>query len=699
MLTTDILNQDLNDKVSYFEYFAAFRYGLREEIFLRCFNDKDKTIPGRNMAVALDNFNSALPTLRSRNQENNGIFYVVNGGGQSDREVKQARACFIDFDDFSFDEQIRRINNFALEPSIIVKTRKSLHCYWLLDQGDIKAFRMLQKRLIQYFGSDPSIKNESRVMRLYGFDHMKADPVRVTLIKFDPGIRYSQQQLSEVLPALDPARVAPSGRPMPAGSGRAAGEMVPKGQRHYYVVRRIGEFLARLKDSASDQTILSMIEADFYENCEDAAGVNMDQFRAKYLQTITKLRARHKEEEADPDFYRKAMKAWSEENPGKEFDADKQSWEEVKAAGLRAIDREESGERRPAKNQAAYDIHNLELPDNNQNEPALKYPVPNGADQDPEEFPEPRPDNVAAYIDNIMAEDIKKFPPPIMTGFDVFDREMKGLYAGLYVVAAISSLGKTTFIHQMADNIAASGEDVIFFSLEMSRLEMVSKSIARITAQTDPARAVSCMKIRRGDNSESVQKATALYKEKVGSRLSIIEGKFDYNIIQIRQYVDRYIKRTGAQPVVIVDYLQVITPIMENGRVPDTRTATDKTTKGLKDLSRDFGVPVIVICSLNRANYLQPVNFESLKESGGIEYTADVVLGLNLRCLEEDIFDKEGHVKEKRAIINKAKAENPRRITLSCLKNRYGKATFEAPFLYYPSNDLFIEDTGKAAKK
>ena len=51
------------------------------------------------------------------------------------------------------------------------------------------------------------------------------------------------------------------------------------------------------------------------------------------------------------------------------------------------------------------------------------------------------------------------------TGFTNLDDKAKGLYAGLYVVAAISSLGKTTFCHQIADQLAEMGEDVLFFSL------------------------------------------------------------------------------------------------------------------------------------------------------------------------------------------------------------------------------------------
>jgi replicative DNA helicase len=56
-----------------------------------------------------------------------------------------------------------------------------------------------------------------------------------------------------------------------------------------------------------------------------------------------------------------------------------------------------------------------------------------------------------------------------------------GLYEGLYIVGAMSSLGKTTFVTQIGDQIANNGTDVLIFSLEMSRYELMAKSISRLT--------------------------------------------------------------------------------------------------------------------------------------------------------------------------------------------------------------------------
>lgn len=70
----------------------------------------------------------------------------------------------------------------------------------------------------------------------------------------------------------------------------------------------------------------------------------------------------------------------------------------------------------------------------------------------------------------------------IPTGFEALDNMLDGgLYEGLYGIGAISSLGKTTFALQMADQIAAQGHEVLVFSLEMSSNELIAKSISRNT--------------------------------------------------------------------------------------------------------------------------------------------------------------------------------------------------------------------------
>ena len=102
----------------------------------------------------------------------------------------------------------------------------------------------------------------------------------------------------------------------------------------------------------------------------------------------------------------------------------------------------------------------------------------------------------------------------------------------MYVIGAISSLGKTTFVHQIGDQLAAMGDHVLFFSLEQNRLEMVTKSLSRITARNNREKAVSAIKIRGGKLTPEVIAAAEEYN-KIASRVSVIECNFDINIYSI----------------------------------------------------------------------------------------------------------------------------------------------------------------------
>lgn len=302
-----------------------------------------------------------------------------------------------------------------------------------------------------------------------------------------------------------------------------------------------------------------------------------------------------------------------------------------------------------------------------------------------------RPENLASYLEHDLLSEIDKLQnyKDKKTGFDNLDKKMKGLNAGLYVVGGVSSVGKTTFVHQLGDQLAELGDHVLYFSLEQSRLEMVSKSLARESAKIDYKNALSSLDIRRGERPKILSSAIGNYKN-YASNVSIIEGNFDTNVITIRSYVENYGKINNVSPIVIIDYLQII-PATDK-RMND-KQAVDQNVKELKRLSRDLSIPVFVISSFNRSSYLAPVSFESFKESGGIEYTADAVWGIQLGVINSSDFIKLEKQTDKIIMVNKAKAEEIRDIELVCLKNRFG-GLFECKFSYHMKHDYYNSNEG-----
>ena len=293
------------------------------------------------------------------------------------------------------------------------------------------------------------------------------------------------------------------------------------------------------------------------------------------------------------------------------------------------------------------------------------------------------------------------------TGYANLDH-IQPFYPGFYVLGAISSLGKTTFAHQMADQLASAGEHVLYFSLEQNRFELYSKSLARGFGQTNRADAAaqnrpssyptpSSIDLRRGEGeSYPTEMADQVnqYTKAVEDRMIIIDGAFSLTVEDIAQIVNDFIHDTKCKPVVIVDYLQIVAPSTQGNKTLNTKESVDYIVHTLKALQSDDELTVIVISSLNRQNYMTPIDYESFKESGGIEYTADVVWGLQLAVMSEEIFNKEGKIKEKRETIRDAKSAMPRAIDLVCLKNRYGIANYTVHFDYYPKSDMFVPVIG-----
>lgn len=296
-------------------------------------------------------------------------------------------------------------------------------------------------------------------------------------------------------------------------------------------------------------------------------------------------------------------------------------------------------------------------------------------------------DRVQKFLDYVHQ---RETAPTIPTGFTGFDEMLNGgLRTGLYCIGATSSLGKTTFALQVADNMATNDQDVLYFCLEMSEFEMMSKTMSRLTfnhlydkkagynALTDAWSNIDIITGRWSEapdkRRENLQRAIAEYKANTAPHIrfmdaNAMDGRPD--IKSIENEVGSYIERTGKKPVVFIDYLQILNPL--DAKMTDKQAVTSSVV-GMKRISTVYDVPVVTISSFNRASYKTQVSMESFKESGDIEYTADVLIGLQFEGLAEEISSlKEPNAFKARVLEQKARSKDPRSIELYILKNRNG---------------------------
>ena len=233
-----------------FEEFLRPFFEAGEKVCLRIFDDqKTGTFKGMKLECETGKISSILSTLQKHNAQNRGIYFVINYGGHEDADITRINAQFVECDDLPIDKQMEMIDAFPLKPSLIVRTRKSLHTYWLVKDARVESFRRIQRKLIAHFQGDPACVNESRVFRLPGFYHCKEEPVMVDCVRFQPELRYTQAELEAVLPKLPDDTVS-----------KPATFSAPKGERRglSLVVSRC-LFLQHCKEHAS-----TLPECDWY---------------------------------------------------------------------------------------------------------------------------------------------------------------------------------------------------------------------------------------------------------------------------------------------------------------------------------------------------------------------------------------------------------------------------------------------------
>lgn len=204
------------------------------------------------------------------------------------------------------------------------------------------------------------------------------------------------------------------------------------------------------------------------------------------------------------------------------------------------------------------------------------------------------------------------------TGFDELDGMTRGLQPGtLVLVAARPSMGKSALASCIAWNVASRGETVGFFSLEMSKQELLMRLVASV-ADVDGHRLQSGWV----DQTDYSRLADAFGR--ISASKLHIDDTGTVGVLDVRGKSRRLKMREGLS-LVVVDYLQ----LMQVAKAENRNQAIADISRSLKLLSKELGVPVLALSQLSRETEKRSEKrpmLSDLRDSGALEQDADVVL-------------------------------------------------------------------------
>jgi replicative DNA helicase len=210
----------------------------------------------------------------------------------------------------------------------------------------------------------------------------------------------------------------------------------------------------------------------------------------------------------------------------------------------------------------------------------------------------------------------------VPTGYIDLDRQLGGGLHNeeLIIIGARPGLGKTGLALNIACNIFLKQTRAVFFaSLEQSQIEIIDRLVCGLGQ-------VNGHKLRSGYVSAADFDKLQAAGEQIRGCSFFVDETPEQNVLRIAANARRLKLRHDVR-LVVVDYLQLVAP--DNPRTPRHEQVA-RTSRRLKLLAREMAVPVVALAQLNRAaDDKKEPTLANLRESGGIEQDADVVLLLH----------------------------------------------------------------------
>jgi replicative DNA helicase len=259
----------------------------------------------------------------------------------------------------------------------------------------------------------------------------------------------------------------------------------------------------------------------------------------------------------------------------------------------------------------------------------------------------------------------------VPTGYSDLDRLLLGLQpSNLVVVAARPGAGKTSFALGAAANVAMTARrPVLFFSMEMGTLELTKRLLAG-EARVDARR------LQTGNIPEQDWTKLSHAVGRLAEAPLFIDDNPHCTVMEMRAKSRRTKARHGDLGLVVVDYLQLMTPMGK--RAESRQVEVAEISRGLKILARELNCPVMACSQLNRQleyrSDKRPM-LADLRESGSLEQDADVVAFI----YRDDIYNPDSDQRGTAEIIVAKHRNGPTGTTRLAFVDRLTKFADMAP--------------------
>ena len=249
------------------------------------------------------------------------------------------------------------------------------------------------------------------------------------------------------------------------------------------------------------------------------------------------------------------------------------------------------------------------------------------------------------------------------TGFPDLDDMTAGFQpSNLIIVAARPSMGKSSLMSDFALSAAAKQQEpVVFFSLEMSRNEVVQRflsSEARVDSQ----------RIRRGSLQEQDWTRLSAALGRLAEAPIFIDDSANITLMEMRAKCRRLKARHGLG-LVIVDYLQLM---QGPSRSENRQQEVSELSRSLKILARELEVPVLCASQLNRGVEYRADKrplLADLRESGAIEQDSDLVMLL----YRDEVYNRDTEARGEAELILAKHRNGPTGTVRLAFMNQYTK--------------------------